>query len=461
LAIGFEALLISFLSFLIAILILLFFRATPLAKLVEADLSITAQPYIISGTAIAALLTGFLAGLYPARYITSFSPTLTLTGNFGLSPKGKFVRNTLIGIQFTASLALLIGASFIYLQNYFMQKSPLGYDKDELLTVDIGWIHNNRDAFINQLKSYSGIDDVTYSESLLSSSDQYMGWGLRYKGEGIQFQSIPVHHTFLKVLGIEITEGRDFRAEDHNLQSGVFLFNETARTKYDMELGTKIEAGTSLGGEIIGFIPDIKFTSFRNVVSPMALYVWGTEYWGDRAYTTYIRVKAGADKRAAMSYVRSTLAEYNTEITFNVRFYDEILQRLYEKEIALSALITLFSLIAIFISVVGVFGLVVFDSECRRKEIGIRKILGASTMEIIVMFNKMYFRLLVPCFIIAAPLSWYAINNWLNNFAYKTPMYWWVYLISFAVVGAIICATVTFQNWRVANDNPVKSIKSE
>ena len=458
LAIALEASLISFLSFLIAILLVLIFRATPLAHLVDADLSLTAHPLIIGGIVVAAFFTGLIAGLYPAFYMTSFLPTVTLT----LSPKGKIMRNTLIGIQFTASFALLIGASFIYLQNYFMQNSPLGYDKDELITVDIRLIHNSRDAFINQLKLYSGIDDVTFSESLLSSSDQYMGWGLQYKGEGIQFQSIPVHYSFLKVMGIELTEGRDFRTEDHNLESGVYVFNETARKKYNMEIGTRIEGGIeSIKGEIIGFVPDIKFTSFRHAVTPMAFYVWGDKYWGDNASTIYIRVKAGVDKRVAMSHVRSTLADYNSEITFNVRFYDEILQRLYEKEISLNSLITLFSLIAIFISVVGVFGLAIFDCECRRKEIGIRKIHGASTIGIIFIFNKLYFKLLIICFMIASPLSWYAVTNWLNNFAYKTPMYWWVYLISFSVIGIIICATVALHSWRAANDNPVNAIKGE
>ena len=457
-----EALVISLLSYLIAVLFFIIFSYTPLATLVDADLSLKAQPLIIGGTGLIALIVGAFAGAYPAHYITSFAPVLTLTGSFGLSLKGKMMRNTMIGIQFTASFALVIGASFIYLQNYFMQNSPLGYDKDELLTVENMWVNNNRDVFINRLKQYSGIDDVTYSESLLSSSDQYMGWGLRYKGEGIQFQSIPVHYTFPKVMGIEITEGRDFRAEDHNLRRGAYLFNEAARKKYDMEVGTWIEGGVeNLNGEIIGFVPDIKFASFRNSVTPMAFYVWGADYWGDRAGTVYIRVKAGIDKRAAMEHIRSTLSSVNPEINYNVRFYDEILQRLYEKEIALNSLITLFSLIAIFISVVGVFGLVVFDSECRRKEIGLRKVHGASTMSIIFMFNKVYLSILTICFVIAAPMAWYAVTRWLENFVYKTPLYWWVYLISFAVVGIITCATVTFQNWHVANDNPVNAVKSE
>jgi len=160
-----------------------------------------------------------------------------------------------------------------------------------------------------------------------------------------------------------------------------------------------------------------------------------------------------------MSHIYSTLAAFNPEYPFfEVRFFDEVLQRLYEKEIALSSLISLFSLLAIFISIVGVFGLVVFDSECKRKEIAIRKVFGASTTDIIFMFNKAYIRILAICFVIATPLAWYAVHRWLENFAYKTPMHWWVYLLAFVVVGAITVATVTFQNWRVANENPARAI---
>ena len=137
------------------------------------------------------------------------------------------------------------------------------------------------------------------------------------------------------------------------------------------------------------------------------------------------------------------------------------MQRLYEKERSQNLLITLFSLIAIFISIVGVFGLVVFDNEYRRKEIGIRKVLGGSTIGIISMFNKFYFRIITISFVIAAPLAWYAVNRWLQNFAYKTPMYWWVYLLVFVAVSTITIFIVSLQSWQVANDNPVNSIKTE
>ena len=451
--ITFEAVIFCFLSYLVAVLFVFPLNGASLSRLVDADLSPAAQPLIIFGTAIVALLVGLIAGAYPAFYMTSFAPALVLNGSFGLSPKGRKLRNTLIGIQFIASFALIIGASFMYLQNRFMQNSPLGYEKDNIITVNIQRIYDNRDAFTNQIKAYSGVDDVTYGQFLLSSADEYMKWGRQYKGKEIMYMVLPVDYAFLTVMGIDVSEGRNFRQED--AEQGAYVFNESAHKEYDLELNVPVASS-----EIIGFIPDIKFASFRAAVEPMAFFVMPSN-WKNQTSIAYIKLNKDANMRAALSHINATLAEFNTDHIFDVRFYDETLQRLYEKELALSSLITLFSLIAIFISIVGVFGLVIFDSECRRKEIGIRKVLGASVFDIVVMFNKSYFKILIVCFVVAAPLAWYAVNRWLENFAYKTPLYWWVYLLALVVVGIITAATVTFQSLRVANDDPVKAIKSE
>jgi putative ABC transport system permease protein len=452
-----EGVALCLISFLLALGLLALADGTEPAQLIDADLSPAAGMGTVLLTAGLALLTGLAAGLYPSFYITSIPPAIALKGSFGLSAGGRGLRHVLIGIQFIASFALIIGASFMYLQNFYMQNAPLGYDRGELIVTDINRnIHDSRDAFAERLKNFAGIEEVTCAEVLLSGSDQYQGWGQPYQDSDIHYQCLPVDPSFLRVMGIEVTEGRDFREEDRNTQNGVYIFNEKARSEFGLELNGRVG-----GAEIAGFMPDVKFASFRMAVSPMAFFVWGTENWGSIPRYAYIKVKAGADLRAAVMHVRQTLEEFDAGYPFEVRFFDEVLNRTYANELRLGSLITLFSLTAILISIVGVFGLVVFDSEYRRKEIAIRKVFGAGTRDILLVFNRTYVRILCICFVLSAPVAWYAVSRWLESFAYRTPMYGWVYLAAFAAVFLLTVATVTFQNWRAANVNPAETVSSE
>ena len=445
-----EAVVFAVVSYFLALLLVHLLGNSTLANLVTADLLLSANVSVVLLVAVVAIVVGVIAGLYPSRYMTSFAPAMALKGNFALSPKGKKIRNMLIGIQFVASFALIIVASFMYLQNRAMQNVPLGYDANALITVNTDRIREHRDVFTHRLNEFPGIAGVTHAEQVLTSADSFMSWGTGLDGERIDFQVIIVQYDFLQVMGIEVTAGRDFRREDES----AYIFNETARQRFNLELNTIID-----GCEIIGFMPDIKFASSRSEMQPMAFYVWSARR--EQLRQAYIQLSPVANRHAAMAHIRSTLAEFDPNYPFEPRFHDEVLQRVYERERSLGLLITLFSLIAILISIVGVFGLVVFDSECRRKEIGIRKVHGASTMEIITMFNKSYFAILLICFVIAVPVAWIAVSRWLENFAYRTPMYWWVYLAAFVAVAVITVVTVTVQNWRVANEDPVRSIKTE
>ncbi|WP_347394780.1 ABC transporter permease, partial [Parabacteroides leei] len=207
-----EAVIVSIMAYLISLGLLFVAGHTFVASLVDADMSFSVQSVLIMTTAVIAVAVGVLAGIYPACYITSFPPALVLKGSFGLSPKGRVLRSALVSIQFVASFILIISSLFMYLQNRYMQNTPLGYDKDELIVIELNSkVNKNQSVLTSEVKSFSGIEDITYAEQVLSSRDFYMGWGRMYKDQDINFQCIPVSPSFLRVMGIEVTDGRDFR----------------------------------------------------------------------------------------------------------------------------------------------------------------------------------------------------------------------------------------------------------
>ena len=452
-----EIILISAIAYLLSVLMLRLAGMTPLSSLLDCDMSLGRNVGIILACAAAAVILGTLSALYPAFYMTSLPPALVLKGSFGLSASGRRLRTVLVGVQFTAAFALVIAASFIWLQNRHMLKTPPGYDKDQLIVTDINEnISKSGDAFKEDIRRTAGVENVSFSAFTLAAGDFYMTWGREFRGEQISFACLPVDHDFLNTMGISVTEGRNFSAEDEMKENGTYIFNETARRQYDMHAGEDI-----YGDEIAGFIPDINFASMRQSITPMAFYMFGKEHWGSPFQTAYVRVSAGSDLRAVRKAVEDCLRNFDPEYPFQVRFYDSILESTYQKEQRTGSLIALFSLVAIFISIVGVFSLVVFDCEYRRKETAVRKVLGSTGGEITGMFCRSYLTVLAVCFAIGAPVAWLAVDKWLESFAYRTPLHWWVFPAAFAAIAAVTLLTVAWQSWRVANENPVKNLRAE
>ncbi len=458
-----EAVAICLFSFILSLFIVKGMANTWLADMVSGELSLKANIPLLIGAGVLAALTGLLAGAYPAWHITSFSPALVLKGSFGLSPSGKRMRSLLVSFQYVISFALIIAALFIYLQNHYMLASSLGFDKEHVAIVELnGQLIKNIEAVENRLEQEVSVQEVSFAEDLLSASDEYTDFGRGYRENNVQFKVFVVSPDFLRLMNIPVISGRDFLQEDSKSVGGVYLFNEAARLQYDLVAGEYItgnewyEAPPAL---IAGFIDDIKYASFRTEVAPMAFYV--SPAAGYRPRYAYIKIKAGADIRDAVASIRKALTSIDKNFPAEIRFYDTILNNLYKRELSIGWLISLFSLIAVFISVVGVLGLVIFESEDRKKEIGLRKVHGATTSQILLMFNKVYVRILIVCFVLAIPVAYYGVNRWMVYFAYKIPMYWWVYAVAFVVVSVITFLTVTFQNWKTANENPVESIKTE
>ena len=270
---------------------------------------------------------------------------------------------------------------------------------------------------------------------------------------------MPVDYHFLDVMGIHVTEGRNFKPGDGD----VYIFNEVARKKYPW---MKVDQTAPDNHLIVGFCENIKYSSFRNDdnTQPMAFFIYGKNFekighqWQQ---AINVRVSAGVDKIAIIQSLQKTMEKFTPGHDFNFRFMDEVLDANYRNELRFTKQILLFSLIAIAISLTGVFGLTMFESEYRRKEIGIRKIMGSSTTQILYMFNRRYILILTGCFIVAAPFGWWIGQHWLQGFAEKTPVSPWIFILSFLLVTLITMLTITVQSWKNARENPANSIKTE
>ena len=453
-----ESIVICLISYILALFIVNDLSYTPIANWVDADIRLRQYKGLILLTALIAILTGCLAGLYPAIRSTSYAPALVLKGSFGLSPKGKKVRVALIGFQYTVSIALIIVTLFMGLQNHFMTSSEqLGFNKDQVAIVNLTpeIYAKHKPQYIQKLKDYPGIEDVAFSVYELSKEDDMIDLEYaRHEDKDVFFKVFYASENFLSVMDIQVEEGRDFTREDLNKAQSDYIINPAAERDFHLHPGDRFNDRT-----VLGVSKDFRFNSCRIASSPF-VFALNNDIPNPKL-VSYIRFNSKTNLQEAVAHVRETLKEIDPTFPFEISFYNTILNNLYQKEQTLGKLISLFGIMAILISIVGVFGLVLFETQYRRKEIGIRKINGATTGQILLMFNKTYIRIVSVCFIISIPIAWMGTQQWLENFAYKTPLHLWVFIVAFLIILSVTIGTVTFRNWQAANENPVNSVKSE
>ncbi len=453
-----ESIVICLISYILALFIVNDLSYTPIANWVDADIRLSQYKGLILLTALIAILTGCLAGLYPAIRSTSYAPALVLKGSFGLSPKGKKVRVALIGFQYTVSIALIIVTLFMGLQNHFMTSSEqLGFNKDQVAIVNLTpeIYAKHKPQYIQKLKDYPGIEDVAFSVYELSKEDDMIDLEYaRHEDKDVFFKVFYASENFLSVMDIQVEGGRDFTREDLNKAQSDYIINPAAERDFHLHPGDRFNDRT-----VLGVSKDFRFNSCRIASSPF-VFALNNDIPNPKL-VSYIRFNSKTNLQEAVAHVRETLKEIDPTFPFEISFYNTILNNLYQKEQTLGKLISLFGIMAILISIVGVFGLVLFETQYRRKEIGIRKINGATTGQILLMFNKTYIRIVSVCFIISIPIAWMGTQQWLENFAYKTPLHLWVFIVAFLIILSVTIGTVTFRNWQAANENPVNSVKSE
>ena len=460
-----EAVIISLLAFVVAMAMVYLAHDLGLQELVQGSILLQDNLWLAGVTLLISIVVGLLAGAYPSYYVTSFPPALVLKGSFGLSPKGRVLRTSLICLQFVVSFMLVIGVGIMYLQSYLIFHTDYGFDKDEVMVVPTAPdTRNHADAIDADLRKIPGIEGASLAQSVLGSSDRYQTWG---RGEGdkhITFTCVFVDWRFLSVMGIEIVEGRNFRQTDGD----VYIFNESAKKKYPWLAVDKPINDEDM--PVVGFCEDIKYATLRvdDSQQPIAFLVPSRDgYYSKDGFwcnVLLVRVAKGVDKREAKEKVLETVLKYEHDNELEVsdlRYVDEELEESYHQERLFTQQILLFSLLAILISIIGVFGLTMFESEYRRKEIGIRKVFGSSTKEILMMFWRRYLYILLGCFVVAAPIGYLLGRHWLEGFAVRTTISPLLFVVSFLLITLITMLTVTYQSWKNANENPINSIKTE
>ena len=431
-----------------------------IAELFSGNFSLVSHLSLAGWTALLAVGIGIITGTYPAIFVTSFQPALALKGSFGLTPKGRHLRTVLVAMQVFVSLVLVTYIGILYLQSHYIYHSDYGFDKDELCYAQLTQeLKGKKDAVRAELLTLGGVEEVSFSNFVLGSQPKYMGWGRGDGDHAVTFTCLPVDWRYLRTMGIKVIEGRDFNKHDGDC----YIINEAARQHWRwVEMDKELTNGDM---PVVGVCENIRYGSVHQdrATDPVAFVILGEKYafWGDRLDVLNVRLARNCNKVELRHQIEDKLHEMDGGTEVCVRFLDQQLENLYQEEFRFIRQVLLFSVICLVITLIGVFCMTMFETEYRRKEIGIRKVMGSSTQQILMMFCRHYALLLAVSFVIAAPLAYYIGQQWLQSFAERTPIYWWLFPLALLAVGAITLATVIVQSWRTANENPVESIKTE
>ncbi len=451
------------------IMVLLAEQSTFLMSLMQGSVSFSSHLPLCIATAIIAFAIGIIAAVYPAWYATSFAPAMVLKGSFALSPQGRLLRSVMLLMQFVISMALVVYVMVLGSQSRYIFNSDYGFDKDEILISELSWESRNKVVPIrSEIEKLPCVEGVTFG--LFSIGDQagVMNWGRGDDEHRMRFYVLPVDNHFLRVHGIEVIEGRDFNESD--LITGAYIMNENMMRSYDwLKQGQNLYAAMGNEGsanyEIVGVCKNFKVVSMHtdNSNANVALMIEGPDRdgWTSSLEKVFVRVKAGFDKIEARKELAEVMKQFDPNTTSNFEFLNSRLEQTYKDELRFISQVEVFAFICILITLIGVFCLTMFETEFRRKEIAIRKVLGSTEGEILSLFTSRYFMPLIIAFIVGAPVAYLLSKKWLEGFAEHTPIYWWLFPLALCLVSAIVLLTVVVQSWRVARSNPIEGVRTE
>lgn len=443
-----ETLTVFIVSFGLAIILANFMNSLFSERILGYKLSFTKDLTVLLGSALIAVSSAIMAGLYPAMVSTKGKPIESLKSR----TKGMAVafRGSLTVFQFAATIALIIASIAVIKQVHFMEQTDLGFNKSNTLVVPMyDGMRRKFDAFRNEVKACPYVNQVACSRAVPGQAQE--SHSFQVDGQLCRVWNWAVDENYMDLMGFEIVEGRGF-LKNSTAENGNFICNQTAAKRYNWKVGTVIE-----GKELVGIMKDFNMVSLREEVDPFVF----------RKYDSYgnfgsVSIKLrGNDSKAALSTIKKVFEEFCPEVPFRAYFLDDHLNLLYAKENQQARLITAFGLLSVLVSVLGILGLSIFICQQKTKEIGIRKVNGAKISEVLAMLNKDFVKWVAIAFVIAAPLAWHVMHKWLENFAYKTELSWWIFALAGLIALGIALLTVSFQSYKAAIRNPIESLRYE
>ena len=456
--------LIALVAFAIAALIMHVIAGTSWASHVSDSIALKDNIGILILMLGIALFSAVVAGITPALYSTAQPAALVLKGSYAMSVKGKMLRNVLVGFQFVLSFIFILMALYVHVQTKFMMSKDMGFPQENILQVWCGYSAGAAHKPLkDKLLQNPSIMDVTFSDNLIVS-DQKMGWGRTGDdGEQIFMEVLPVTEDFVRFFDLQIVDGRDFRESDNESDAGVYIANETF-----INMFPQYHVGSLVGGhvdntEIVGIVKDFNFKSLQHAMGPLVLLIWGKTQWRDFG-VMYVKTAPESDFKEISDYIKEAVCAFDPSREpdqVSVRHLDEWIENMYQSEQSLGKLITIASFVALLIAIIGIIGLVFFETQFLRKEIAVRRVNGATVGSILKMINKKYLIMAGASFVIAAPVAYWLMTVWRKGFAYQAPIHVWIFIVALMVVAAITVTVVTLQSWKAANANPAEALQKE